>query len=365
VSKSRIYLSPPYTDSSDLDAITEAIKSGWIAPVGPQLNQFEQQLTSQFGFSNVLGVTSGTSALHIAIRLAGIQQGDQVLVGTFTFIAVANALLYEKAVPVFIDSDQDNWNLCPELLRDYLASHKKPKAVIATHIFGIPARIDEIKAICAEYQVILIEDAAEALGSRYQDMALGSFGEYAALSFNGNKIITTSGGGALICQENGCHQRALFVATQARDDADHFSHSEMGFNYRMSNLLAGLGLGQLSKFDWILQRKFEIHHAYRQKLENAGVKFYEESSEQYFNHWITPIIMDGIHPSEALLKFQEQNIEVRRFWKPLHLQPLCSQFDSIEGEVASDLFDTGICLPGGVGMTEEDIERVCSVLLSL
>ena len=365
MSKSRIYLSPPYTDSSDLDASTEAIKSGWIAPIGPQLNQFEEQLSAQFGFSNVLGVTSGTSALHLSIRLAGIQQGDKVLVGTFTFIAVANALLYERAVPVFIDSDEYNWNLSPELLREYLSKHEKPKAVIATHIFGIPARIAEIKSICDEYDVILIEDAAEALGSKYQNKSLGSFGKYAALSFNGNKIITTSGGGALLCQESGCRERALFVATQSKDDVDHFSHSEMGFNYRMSNLLAGLGLGQLSKFDWVLQRKFEIHHSYRQKLQNTGVKFYEETSEQYFNHWITPAIIDGVHPSEVLKKFQEQNIEVRRFWKPLHLQPLCSQFDTIGGEVANNLFETGICLPGGVGMTDEDIERVCSVLLSL
>ena len=365
MSQSRIYFSPPFTDSNDLVGVKQALESGWIAPVGPQLKAFENHLQSDFGFSNVLAVTSGTSALHLSLRLAGVEQGDKVLVGSFTFIAVANAILYQKAIPVFIDSDEDNWNLSPQLLKDYLTKHEKPKAVIATHIFGIPALIEEIRSICEEFEVILIEDAAEAMGSKYAGQSVGSFGDYGVLSFNRNKIVTTSGGGALICKQDNCYQRALFLATQAKDDADHFSHSEIGYNYRMSNLLAGLGLGQLSKFEWILQRKFELHQAYRDRLENTGISFYNETEEQFFNHWITPVLLDGIHPSEALRKFEEENIEARRFWKPLHLQPLCSAHERIDNGVSERLFDTGICLPGGVGMTDEEIDRVCSVILSL
>lgn len=365
MSRSRIYFSPPYTDASDLDGISRALQSGWIAPVGPQLNQFEEELSSQFGFRHVLGVTSGTSALHLAIRLAGVTQGDTVLVGSFTFIAVANAILYEKAVPVFIDSDEGNWNISPELLKNYLETNAKPKAVVVTHIFGIPARIEEVKNICEAYDVLLIEDAAEALGSKYRGLEVGNYGDYAVLSFNGNKIVTTGGGGALICQTTECYHKALFMATQSKDQADHFSHSQIGYNYRMSNLLAGIGLGQLKRFEWVLQRKAAIHNAYRTRLEKSGVQFYQETSHQNFNHWITPVLLKEIHPSDLLVKFEESNIEVRRFWKPLHLQPLCKHFDSVEGQVSEKLFETGICLPGGVGLTEEDIDRVCEVILSL
>ncbi len=366
MSQSRIYFSPPYTDSLDLDGISRALESGWIAPVGPQLDQFEDELKDQFGYGQVLALNSGTSALHLAVRLADVQQGDHVWIGSFTFIAVANVVLYQKAVPIFVDSDEQNWNLSPELLKAYLAKAKvKPKAVIVTHIFGIPARIDEIKTICEEYQVVLIEDAAEALGSKYKKLDLGSFGDYAVLSFNGNKIITTSGGGALICASEAKRERALFLSTQAKEKADHFAHGEMGYNYRMSNLLAGLGTGQLAKFDWVLQRKFEIHQEYRQTIRQAGVTFYEESKHQYFNHWITPVLLDGIHPSDAMKKFEEHNIEARRFWKPLHLQPLCQHYEQIEGAVSQKLFEIGLCLPSGVGMSSEDIARVSHVLLSL
>lgn len=349
-----------------MEGLVEALKSGWVAPVGPQLDHFENQLRSRFGYREVLAVNSGTSALHLALHLAGVGQGDHVLIGTFTFIAVANAVFYQKAIPIFIDSDAGNWNVCPELLRQYLKSAKvKPKAVVATHIFGIPAKIDEIKAVCEEYEVALIEDAAEALGSSFDGVSLGTFGQYGVLSFNGNKIITTSGGGALICASNAQRSRALYLSTQAKEKADHFSHSEVGYNYRMSNLLAGLGLTQMSKFDEIVRKKNELHNKYREAIKLDGVTFYSESPKQTFNHWITPIILDGIHPSEVLRKFEEENIEARRFWKPLHLQNVCKNCAAVENGIAEQLFDKGLCLPSGIGMTDEEVARVSEVILSL
>ncbi|WP_421870057.1 DegT/DnrJ/EryC1/StrS family aminotransferase [Marinoscillum sp.] len=365
-SKPPIHFSPPFVDAGDLEEVQKAIDSGWIAPAGPHIDAFENALKERFGYQEVLAVNSGTSALHLALLLAGVSAGDRVLIGTFTFIAASNVVSYLGAVPVFIDSDTHNWNVSPELLREYVQNAKiKPKAIIVTHIFGIPALMNELLMICEEYGIVLIEDAAEALGSKWTGRDVGTFGAFAGLSFNGNKIITTSGGGALVLSGKKERDRGLKLATQAKEHEDHYEHLEVGFNYRMSNILAALGLGQLSKFNEVLIRKKRIADTYKNRLSTAGVIFYDSSDKQTLNHWVNPILLDGISPSDLVRKMTEENIEARRFWKPLHLQPLHKDALMEVNGVSEKLFNTGICLPSGAGMTEREIDRVCSVMLSL
>ncbi|RED97542.1 DegT/DnrJ/EryC1/StrS family aminotransferase [Marinoscillum furvescens] len=372
MSHKRIYFSAPWVSAEDIQAVVNTLENGWIAPVGPELNEFERQLQHQFGFPNVLALNSGTSALHLAVRLAGVQAGDEVVIGSFTFIAAGNAVLYEKARPVFIDSDEQSWNIDPELLGDYLAkaARKKsmPKAVIVTHIFGMPARMQELVEVCTRYGVALIEDAAEALGTSIGGLNAGAFGDYSILSFNGNKIITTSGGGALLCQSAKDHQKAASLATQSKVPADHFHHEEIGYNYRLSNVLAGLGLGQLKRWEEILGRKRAISERYRSELADiswlAPAPLLEGST---FNFWVNPFLIDPkkLSPSEMVKAFDAQNIEVRRFWKPLHMQPLFSGAPMLGGEVSKSLFEKGICLPSGAGLTHDEVSRVIEAIKKL
>lgn len=345
------------------------MRNGWVAPVGPELDLFESRLAVKFHFPNVLALSSGTAALHLAVKLAGVGAGDRVLIGTFTFVAAANAVLYERGVPVFLDSELESWNLDPELLESYLKDHHGkptfPKAVIVTHIFGRPAQIQRIAKTCRQYGVKLIEDAAEALGTEVEGGYAGNFGDYGVLSFNGNKIITTGGGGALVCKWEDDHCQARHWATQAKEEANHFLHTQMGYNYRLSNVLAGLGLAQLEAFDEICDKKHLIARSYAEAL--SDVDWLEASIMPGSNDWVAAFLirheaLEQTTPDLLMSRFSSANIEARRFWKPMHLQPLFERAESSGGETARNLFDRGICLPSGAGLTGAQLRRVVEVL---
>ncbi|MFY0598585.1 MAG: aminotransferase class I/II-fold pyridoxal phosphate-dependent enzyme [Cyclobacteriaceae bacterium] len=371
----QIYLTPPSVDEHEEKFVVSALRSGWVAPVGPLISSFEEALRKKFQYRNVLALNSGTAALHLAIKLCNVTEGDKVLVGTFTFVAAANSILYERGTPVFIDSEPSTWNIDPLLLDKRLEEAKskkeRVKAVVVTHIYGRPAQMHMIKSICSKHNVKLIEDAAEAVGSRFKNQFVGSFGDYAVLSFNGNKIITTSGGGALICRDEKDHRRALFLAEQAKEEAGHYQHAVVGFNYRMSNLLAGVGISQLSKLDSFIERKRELFFSYKKKLEILDVfDFPDEEEQSESNYWLSTILikktsLDTISPQEVVEVLQTNLIEARRFWKPLHLQPLFEKSEYLGGDVAEDFFTRGICLPCGVGLSDKNQDRVVEALKEL
>ncbi len=357
MSDKRIYLSAPNVGQREKVLLSEAVDSGWIAPVGPQLDRFEQELKRRFENRRVLAVNSGTSALHLALVLSEVGRKDDVVVGTFTFAACANVVLYQGATPVFIDSEKETWNLDPQLLREYLRTNdRKPRAVIVTHLYGVPAKIEEIKRICEEYEVILIEDAAEAIGSTVNEKQVGSFGEYGVISFNGNKLVTTSGGGALITSEQH-YERGLHLATQANIGAMGYDHQEVGYNFRLSNLLAGVGLAQLEKMEVLVKRKREIFDFYKSKLEST-FQFPEEPEGCVCNRWLTTPLGEDLDTMELIRFLDEKNIETRRLWKPLHLNKAFSDFPFIGSGVAEDFYNRGLCLPSGSGLTDEDMNYV-------
>lgn len=367
----RIYFSSPFVGKGEEEALIKVIRSGWVAPVGPDLGRFESALSSQFQFPNVLALNSGTAALHLALILAGVKANDRVLVGTFTFVAAANTVKYVGATPIFIDSEEHTWNLDPALIESYLKAHQKsdrmPRAVIVTHIFGRAAQISAIAHICKRFDVKLIEDGAEALGTEYDGKCVGAFGDFGVLSFNGNKIITTGGGGALICQKTEDHEKGLFLATQSKSKADHYLHHELGFNYRMSNLLAALGLAQLGHFNEIIKRKQFIYSFYKRAL--AKHDSFIISENQTTNNWIFPLLIksdsitENFNSSTLIAFFEQRDIEVRRFWRPMHMQPLYEQYEFIGSDVSERLFERGICLPGGAGLSESQLQRVVDTLL--
>lgn len=372
--KSSIYLSPPYVGHEERAQLLKVLEGGWIAPVGPSLDAFESALEAKFGYGKVLCLNSGTAALHLALRITGIKRGDKVVVGSFTFCAAANAVLYEGGVPVFMDSEATTWNLDPALLENYLENSpgdERPKAVVLTHIYGIPARVEEISSVCRKFGVRLIEDAAEALGASANGCPAGKWGDFGVLSFNGNKIITTGGGGALVCHGQEHYDRALFLSTQAKDRAPYYAHSELGYNYRMSNVLAGIGLGQLQKLDYILKRKKEIFDFYAQHLGGSGLfEFPEEPASHRSSRWLSCFLirkafLSRVSPQEIVGALAGDHIEARRFWKPLHLQPLYRGSSCIGGGISEDLFDRGVCLPSGVALSLADQERVVGVIRDL
>ncbi|MEM6641671.1 MAG: aminotransferase class I/II-fold pyridoxal phosphate-dependent enzyme [Bacteroidota bacterium] len=352
----RIYLSPPNVHETDLAAVNEAMKSGWIAPVGPQIDLLETRLADFFDDKRVLLLNSGTSALHLSLILANVQEGDTVLTSTLTFAACANVILYQKAIPVFVDCEQDSWNVDPDLLEVYLRSSPDlPKAIIVTHLYGVPAKIAEIKAIAESYDIPLIEDAAEAMGSLYFEKQVGQFGDFGVLSFNGNKILTTGGGGALICSKNH-HQKALHLATQANAGQYEYHHDEVGYNYRLSNVLAGLGLSQLDRLAHFIIRKKEIFQLYQEHLSDYFDFKAHIPSGCNPNFWLSVGLLKlESYQVLTLIEFMEsQNIELRRFWKPLHLSPAYINSKMIKGQVndfATSFFERGICLPSGTGLT--------------
>lgn len=369
--KSKIYLSPPHLSGREMFYIKEAFDTNWIAPLGPNVEQFEKEIASYVGTSDAIAVSSGTAALHLALNLLGVKHGDQVFCSTFTFVASANPILYLGAEPVFIDSEPDTWNMSPLALRraleDAKSEGKLPKAVIIAHIYGQSAKMDELLFICNYYGVPVIEDAAESLGSTYKGKMTGTFGQFGIYSFNGNKIITTSGGGMLVSNNIASIQTARFLATQAKDPAPHYEHSALGFNYTMSNILAGIGRIQLQMIDQRVETKRKIFRTYFHALADLpGIGFMPELENTRSNRWLTVLTVDekitGVSAVQLVAALHQENIDARPVWKPLHLQPLYqgTRFYPHQKEryVAEDLFLTGVCLPSGTNLTEMEQQRV-------
>jgi pyridoxal phosphate-dependent aminotransferase EpsN len=373
--KKRIYLSPPHIGKLEKAYIDEAFRDNWIAPVGPHIDAFEKELAQYVGVKGAVALSSGTAALHLALRLLGVEQGDVVFCSTFTFIASANPILYQGAHPVFIDSEPNSWNMSPQALERAFIDSKKngklPKAVIIVSLYGQSADMDPLLSICERYGVPVIEDAAESLGATYKGKACGTFGDFGVYSFNGNKIITTSGGGALVSNDTEALNKARFWATQARDQARHYQHSDMGYNYRLSNVLAGIGRGQLQVLDERIRARRRIYDRYVRLLGDVpGFSFMPEMEGSYSTRWLTVVSIDpqqsGIHAVELVDMLEKNNIEARMVWKPLHLQPLfkkCLYYSHKEGYSVSDhLFATGVCLPSGSKLEEEDIQRISACI---
>ncbi|WP_436517041.1 DegT/DnrJ/EryC1/StrS family aminotransferase [Ekhidna sp. To15] len=360
-----IYLSPPNITKTELTQVRKVMDSGWLAPVGPAIDEFEEKLQDKFQGKRVLSLNSGTSALHLALILAGVEDGDEVLVSSFTFAACANVVLYERAIPVFIDSDNRSWNLDPEILEKYLSTARKlPKALIITHLYGMPADIQRIVSIAHEYGVKVIEDAAESLGSAYEGKSVGDFGDFGILSFNGNKIITTSGGGALICNQKEW-ERGKHLATQANSGVFGYDHQEAGYNYRMSNILAGIGLAQLPKLESFIDKKRAIYQRYQDQLSQY-FDFLNEPDGSFSNRWLTTVLvkMDGASMDDLISFLDKSGIESRRLWKPLHLHSAYDSSTFVGTGICEKIFEKGICLPSGSGLTNDQQQYVIDQLKS-
>ncbi|GAA4839754.1 aminotransferase class I/II-fold pyridoxal phosphate-dependent enzyme [Paenibacillus vulneris] len=369
--KPRIYLSAPHMSENEIKYIQDAFDTNWIAPLGPHVDAFEKELAAYVGVRDAAAVISGTAAIHLALRLIGIKEGDTVFCSSLTFVASANPIVYLGAVPVFIDSEPETWNMSPQALERALEDAAKegslPKAVIVVNLYGQSAKMDEIVALCNRYSIPVIEDAAESLGSTYKGRASGTFGKYGVYSFNGNKIITTSGGGMLVSNDIEALQHARFLATQARDQAAHYQHSQMGYNYRMSNVLAGIGRAQLEVLSDRVEARRAIFERYYLELSHLpGIRFMPEMDQTRSNRWLTVLTLDpdeaGVTVSQLLAALTEENIEARPVWKPLHMQPLfegCKYYRHGEQEsVSEQLFASGLCLPSGSRMTAEEQQRV-------
>lgn len=367
----RIFLSPPHMGEAERRHVETAFATNWIAPVGPHLSAFEAEMSAAAGIPGALCVSSGTAALHLAMRLAGVEAGDEVLCSTFTFIASANPILYQGARPVFIDSEEQSWNLNPELLREALSERagkgRLPRAIMVVDIYGQCADWDAINSVAEEYGVPIVEDAAEAVGATYHGKWAGGFGRLGAYSFNGNKIITTSGGGMLLSHDVELIRQAGHLATQARDPAPHYQHSEYGYNYRLSNVLAGIGRGQLASLPGMIETRRRIFEFYRNALGDLpGVEFMPELPGTRSNRWLTCVTIDpelaGTDRHEVLRALEAANIESRPLWKPLHCQPVFRDAPAYGGAVAERLFSLGLCLPSGSALTESELHRIVAVV---
>ncbi len=375
--ESKIWLSSPHMSGKEREFVNEAFDTNWIAPLGPNVDGFEEDIATYLGEDvHVAATNSGTAALHLALILLNVGKGDEVICQSLTFAASANPIIYQGAVPIFVDSEPDTWNISPQYLeaaiKDRIAKGKKPKAIILVHIYGMPCKIEEILRIAAEYEIPVIEDAAEALGSAYFNRKLGTFGEMAILSFNGNKIITTSGGGAVVSKNRTYAVKSRFLATQARDAAPHYEHSHIGYNYRLSNVCAGIGRGQMMVLDERVKKRRQIHNNYRSLLENIpGISFQEEFNGMFSNRWLTVIQIDSklapncITSEQLRLSLESQNIESRPVWKPMHLQPVFRDALYFGENTSENLFKNGLCLPSGSNMTKDDFERISRNILNL
>ncbi|MCB2173635.1 aminotransferase class I/II-fold pyridoxal phosphate-dependent enzyme [bacterium] len=369
--KNRIFLSPPHLGDDELRFVLEAFESNYIAPLGPQVEQFEREFADYLDAAGAVAVSSGTAALHLALRYAGVETGDEVFCSALTFVASANAISYLGAKPVFIDSETASWNMDPHLLKRALAvkaaEGKIPKALVLVHLYGQSAQVDEIVALCEQYGVFLLEDAAESLGATYKGCATGAFGRAGIFSFNGNKIITTSGGGMVVAQEQDLLNKVKYWASQARDAAIHYEHTELGYNYRMSNVLAAIGRGQLRVLGDRIKRKREIFSTYQRILGDLpGLTFMPDPEWGRSTHWLSSMIIDpvtsGTDRDAIIAVLDQHNIEARPVWKPLHLQPLYRDCEVFGGDVSQALFENGICLPSGTAMGEDDLECICSLV---
>jgi dTDP-4-amino-4,6-dideoxygalactose transaminase len=367
----RIYLSPPHLNGRERELLLQAYDSNWITTLGPHVDAFEQEMCDKIGVKHAAALASGTAALHLGLLMLGVKQGDEVLCSNLTFVASANAITYAGATPVFIDCDRATWNMDPALLSEELddcaRKGKLPKAVVVVDLYGQCADYDPIIEICKKYEIPIIEDAAEALGATYNGTSAGKFGIMGVLSFNGNKIITTSGGGMLVSDNEGFIKQVRFLATQARDPAPHYQHSHIGYNYRLSNLLAAVGRGQLERLDEKVARKRAINIFYRKALvEIPGIELMPEATYGKSNCWLTVILITpekfGVDREEVRLALEAENIESRPIWKPMHLQPVFKNCRIRGGSVSEDLFQRGLCLPSGTQITEQDLERVVNVI---
>lgn len=370
----KIWLSSPHMGGNEEKFVQEAFDTNWVAPLGPNVNGLEHDLEKYLGNQSYVGaLSSGTAAIHLGLISLGVQAGDEVLCQSMTFSASANPILYQGATPVFIDSEMDTWNLCPialeEAIVDRIAKGRKPKAIIAVHLYGVPYKMDEVRTIADNYGIPILEDAAEALGSSYKGQQCGTFGDIGVLSFNGNKIITTSGGGAIVTKSKVLKDKALFFATQSRDNAPHYQHSEIGYNYRMSNICAGIGRGQMEVLDQhvALRRKMNAFYVDLFKDIDSVAVFTVPNDDYFANYWLSSILIDpkttkGINRESLRLAFEAENIECRPLWKPMHLQPIFEKQPYYGNKVAETLFENGLCLPSGSNLTDEERERIAGVV---
>jgi dTDP-4-amino-4,6-dideoxygalactose transaminase len=366
----KIYLSSPHMSqkNKELDFVNYAFETNWIAPLGPNVNGFEEEVKQYTASTHGVALSSGTAAIHMALKVAGVQKDDIVICQSFTFSATANPIIYESAVPVFVDSDLLTWNIDITLLRQALVDYQgRVKAVMIVHLYGLPCPMDEIVSLCNEFNVTLIEDAAESMGARYKGQHTGTFGEYGVLSFNGNKIITTSGGGMLLGKSKERIEKVLFWSTQARDEALHYQHSELGYNYRMSNIVAGIGRGQLTVLDERVAQKKAIFDYYKSHLDDLpGISFMPIHEWQSPNYWLSCIVTnDKTDYLDIIQALEEARIQSRPLWKPMHLQPFFESYKAYTNGVSEYLFNNGLCLPSDTKMTEQDLAEVCEIIRSV
>ena len=371
-SSKRIYLSPPHMSGGEMKYIKEAFEQNWVAPLGPNVDGFEEAIARYTGVDHVAVLNSGTAAIHLALIMLGVGPGDEVIASTFTFSATVNPIRYLGATPVLVDSEPETWNMDPALLeqaiRERISGGRRPKAIIPVHLYGMPAKLDEIMEIAGRYGVPVIEDAAEALGSRYRGEVAGTYGVMGVYSFNGNKLLSTSGGGALISRDEKLIRQARFLSTQARDPAPHYQHSQLGYNYRMSNIVAGIGRGQMEVIGERIKSRRDNFLFYREKLgAYEGISFLEEPGEPFYsNCWLTTILIDpektGTNREKMQVELEKENIETRPLWKPMHLQPVFSSSPAYISGVSEALFERGLCLPSGSNMSDEDRARILAAI---
>lgn len=371
MSEERIYLSPPCMGGTELDYVREVFDQNWIAPVGPHLTKFEKVFCEHLGGGHAVALTSGTAGIHLGLILAGVQPGDEVLCPSLTFIGSANPILYVDAKPVFVDSDRESWNLDPNLLEDFLkkrsAENRVPKALVIVHLLGQAADLDAINSICNRYDITLIEDAAEALGAKYKGRTLGLDGQTGIYSFNGNKIITTSGGGMLVSRDEELVNKARFLSTQARDPGAHYEHSVMGFNYRMSNVVAAIGIGQMEALGGFVKRTKAIFARYSAAFADVdAISMMPVPEWADTTHWLSCLKIDPTKtqtaPEDVRLKLETMNVESRPLWKPMHMQPLFANAECAGGEVSEEIFATGLCLPSGPNLTDEQVDWIAGAV---
>lgn len=366
--KKRIYLASPHMSAEgyEMQYIKEAFDTNWVAPLGKNVDEFEKELAAKLGIKSAAALSSGTAAIHLALKAAGVGAGDIVFCPSLTFSASANPIIYQNAIPVFIDSDYETWNMSPAALEKAFEKYD-PKAVIVVHLYGLSADIDKILNICKQHNVPLIEDAAESLGTIYKGRYTGTFGDYGIFSFNGNKIITTSGGGMLVSNNEKKIAKASFWATQSRDPARHYQHSELGFNYRMSNVVAGIGRGQLKVLDKRVAKKREIFECYKRELESLeGIEMMPVNDCDEPNYWLSCMTLNGkVRPLDIMEALEKENIESRPIWKPMHMQPFFEKYDFIGEGISEQIFANGICLPSDTKMSEDDLNRVVNIIKGL
>lgn len=373
--KEKIWLSAPHMGGDELKYVNEAFETNWISPVGPHINAFEEELARYNGIPHVAALSSGTAAIHLALIILNVQRDDEVICASFTFSGSCNPIAYQGATPIFVDSESETWNIDPVLLEEAIVDRikktgKKPKAIIVVHLYGMPAKIREIMDIATKYEIPVIEDAAEALGSTYEGKYLGTWGDFGVFSFNGNKIITTSGGGALVSRNAEWIQKAKFLATQARDPAPHYEHSHIGYNYRLSNVCAGIGRGQLQVLDLRVSQRRKVFEFYSNALSALpGIILPKEIEQSFSNRWLTTILVDslaaGVSTENLRLALENENIESRPLWKPMHLQPIFKNFPAYTNRISETLFKTGLCLPSSSSLSQEQLQRIVETIQKL